>query len=230
MKLRNKLLLIFLVLLALTPLVGPALNYKYEDELRGKQAYEKKIAELSWLRSHSEVDPWGNPWAGGMCASRSWGPNGIDEGGGGDDISFNGPWEIDWGPAVTVTEAAPFHYLLLVVGKAVTVFLVYNFRSIQTRGKKRVAWIIAALPITAVLLWFSEDLHLSRPLKRQYMDWLFRDIPPGTSVTVPNMWEVSAGLGLTLICCGLLYSNISSALIRKMDCHSHEESLFTKEN
>lgn len=216
MSLKRQLILIFLCLFLITPFTGPVLKDQFRSHLSSKREFEERAHDLLWRRAHNKLDPWGHPFPQTFCISYSVGPNGIDEGGHGDDITFSGPWAISWGPGVNLAESAPLHYFILILGSGLSVAVLYRQRMIYRKYERNPCWVFAAIPVTVALLWVSNDVDLAMPFEHYYRAWLFQNAPDGVVTNLASPKLISYALQFSLFCSAMTYTFLCNEILGAM--------------
>jgi len=138
-----------LFLLALTPAFGRLWSMAFGPEISDFQAYRRMLAD--------PIDPWSNPWIPWIDAMQSLGPNGLDEGGTGDDVVISTLTGVTAPPEVAIYERAPLDYLVALALLTGVFLAATSIRPRGSRTRELALTTALAAPLIAATLWIQYE-------------------------------------------------------------------------
>ena len=147
----------FVFLLFLSPGLKRVWYAVFEAEIAGFRSY---VAMLE-----SPVDPWGNAWIPWVDGMQSKGPDGIDDGGQGDDLVISTLGPVTPPPQLELYERWPLDWVAWLVLVFGTFLLARNLRPL---GARRREFALVGLLATPLITFSLLGLHEFGPYL-QYM-------------------------------------------------------------
>lgn len=166
----------------LAPIFGPVWHRAFEPEIRDFQDYMK-------MRS-DPLDPWGNPWLPMLDGKQSLGPNGVDEGGQGDDLVMSTLGRPIPPPEVAVYERAPADYLLAIALGLGSFLAARNLRRRSTHARELGLTLALAAPLIVATLWILYECWPYWRFAASFHEFLLAPAPLAAAGSVVLVYAV----------------------------------------